>query len=98
MAFEIHRRALADGIAAYRYYARISPQLAARFMLELDDTIDRVDRMPQAWPKHIRGTRFYRFPSYPYRLIYIERATDILILAITHHARNPLYWQRRLKN
>jgi plasmid stabilization system protein ParE len=93
---DFHPRALAEARAERRYYARISPALAGRFMAELDAVVARVGAAPQAWPPHLHGTRFCRFNRFPFLLIYLEDAAGVLVIAVAHTGRKPGYWRRRL--
>lgn len=62
-----------------------------------------VARMPYASPvahdaplrrEDVRQARVGRFP---YRLVFLVQARDIVVLAVAHLRRRPGYWRRRLK-
>jgi plasmid stabilization system protein ParE len=94
---EIHPRAVEEARHARRYYARVSQRLAARFVAELDAGIVAIGATPPAFSPHSHGTRFYRFPSFPYLLIYFEvDPNTVLLVAVMHGKRRPGYWRRRL--
>jgi plasmid stabilization system protein ParE len=94
---ELHPRAVEEARQARRRYARVSQQLATRFVAELDAGIAAIGATPQTFSPHTHGTRFYRLPSFPYLLVYLEvDLNTVLLLAVMHTSRRPGYWRRRL--
>ena len=94
---DLHPRAVEEARQARRRYARVSQPLAARFVAELDAGIAGVGATPASYSPHLDGTRFYRLPSFPYLLIYLETDPNtVLVLAVMHTSRRPGYWRRRL--
>lgn len=81
MRVEIHHLAMAEAKAARRYYARINTALARRFEFDLDETVAKILQFPQAWPKHLQGTRFCEpsgAPRRPNRLAHPSAACGAL--------------------
>ena len=93
---EFHRLADDEVFTARRYYARAGAGLAARFLAALYDAVVRVGANPAAWPPDAHGTRACRLRKFPYRLVYVEEPTRVLVLAVPHNSRRPGYWRRRL--
>ncbi|AWM39665.1 Plasmid stabilization system protein [Gemmata obscuriglobus] len=96
-AVDLHPRAIEEARLARRRYARVSQRLVARFLDEFDTGIASIGAAPASFAPHTDGTRFYRLPSFPYLLVYLELdANTVLLLAVMHTSRRPGYWRRRL--
>jgi plasmid stabilization system protein ParE len=94
---EFHPLAVAEARAARRWYARVSQNLAARFVAELDTAVARIGANPAGCPPHAHGTRVCRLHRFPYHLVYLELTPDrALVVAVAHNRRRPGYWRRRL--
>ena len=94
---EFHPIAIEEARAARWWYARVSPNLAAQFMLALDSAIARIGTNLPGYPEHIHGTRAARLKRFPYLLVYLEKSPDrAMIIAVAHKRRRPGYWRRRL--
>lgn len=86
-----------EGRQAERFYARQGgATVAARFRAAVLDAESRVSANPAAWSPDQHGTRACRLKKFPYRLIYVEEPTRVLVLALAHDRRRPGYWVRRL--
>jgi hypothetical protein len=59
--------------------------------------VGRILANPKAWPKLSGGIRACRTQRFPYSVVYREGQEAILILAVMHHRRNPVYWRDRLE-
>jgi toxin ParE1/3/4 len=75
---------------------RRSPKAAARFVLALDEAIDKIREAPERWPSYVSGTRRYRLRRFPYLIVYRLRSEWIEIIACQHARRRPGYWKGRL--
>jgi hypothetical protein len=77
------------------------PGLGDDFLAELQKAFDRIRDTPQrfsvlehyAGPHEIRRCLLGRFP---YVVIFLCRSQDLLVVAISHVRRRPLYWLERL--
>ena len=89
--------ALSEVDEAAQYYEEQVTGLGADFILELDSTIDRILRFPNAWTEMPGGYRYCNFQHFPYSVIY-EREDDgnILVLSVFHQHRKPRSWQKNL--
>ena len=94
--FFFHPAAIEEAESAARWYRERSLLAAARFVDELNETIDRIVDAPRRWPLGERGTRKVKLPCFPYLVIYREAEGAVLILAIAHGRRRPGYWKKRL--
>ena len=80
-----------------QYFNEQRAGLGFEFAKEVADTITRILRYPEAWAKLSRRTRRCRTKRFPYGVIYQIRGDKILIVAIMHLRRKPLYWRDRVK-
>jgi len=93
---EIHRLAIQEARRIERRYARAGAGVLGRFTAAFDDAVGRVGANPAMWPPGAHGTRSCRLRKFPYRLVYVEEPTRVLVLAVAHNRRRPGYWRRRL--
>jgi plasmid stabilization system protein ParE len=78
------------------WYRVRSLRTAERFQLDLDAAQAAIQRMPDAWPKYLRDTRYYRLKQFPYIVVYRVLESCIEIVAVVHGRRKPGYWVDRL--
>ena len=90
-----HPQALIEVGEAAAYYRDIEPDLARRFLKEVDDAIARIERLPEAWPLVTRYSRRCLLTRFPYALIYELHDGHALIIAVTHLSRDQSYWHSR---
>ncbi|HAT50241.1 MAG: type II toxin-antitoxin system RelE/ParE family toxin [Nitrospirae bacterium] len=71
--------------------------LGRAFLDEVLAALELVRRYPAAWHLLNANARCCRLRRFPYRLIYHEDGSEILIVAVAHLHRRPGYWRDRLK-
>lgn len=81
-----------------KYYNEQQPDLGYDFAKEVADTIARILRYPEAWTKLSKRTRRCRTKRFPYGVVYQIRGDKILVVAVSHLRRKPLYWRDRVKS
>lgn len=81
---------------AVKYYNRQSEGLGYEFALEVKKTIERIVQFPEAWHRLSKNARRCRCNRFPYGVVYKLGKESILIIAIMHLHRNPLYWKDRI--
>jgi plasmid stabilization system protein ParE len=86
---------------AGRYYRAEREELAAKFILAVDDALQRLRESPQAQGPHPYApsgldVRRARVKGFRYWLVFLERENDVLVLACAHVRRRPGYWHGRL--
>ena len=86
---EFAQEELNDGVF---YYELQQPGLGIRFKREVQDSINRIKRNPNTWPKERGEVRKYLLHKFPYKILYSIQDQDIVILAIAHQHRRPGYW------
>lgn len=97
MNHHYHPDARKEAAAVVAYYARINQQLGSDFLIELESTINRIVSMPEAWTKHVGGTRRCFMRRFPYGVVYGIESEAIHIVAIGHLHRKPDYWLNRIR-
>lgn len=81
---------------AAQYYELQADGLGNVFLDKLDSAINDISLSPESWQvvhNNIRRRLVYRFP---YTLLYRVDDNEIVIIAIMHLHRHPLYWINRI--
>ena len=81
--------------AAADYYDRAVPGLGLEFLNEIERTIARILRHPEAWTKISDRHRKCRTRRFPYAIIYTVEGDTVIISAVMHGRRHPDYWKKR---
>jgi plasmid stabilization system protein ParE len=83
---------------AARYYESEAPGVGLAFIAEVHRVISIIISHPRASRK-IRGPiRSKVLLHFPYSLLYSIEENTLLIVAVAHQKRRPIYWHRRLKS
>lgn len=83
--------------SAHERYRTESQRAADGFLEELIPAVDKIQRRPGLYPRHLHGTQRLVLDRYPFSIIFRERLHDIQIIAVAHAKRRPGYWTKRLK-
>ncbi|MDJ0597593.1 MAG: type II toxin-antitoxin system RelE/ParE family toxin [Crocosphaera sp.] len=70
MNFEFHPQAKQELEDAVNYYDSISQALGDQFILEIQKTLERIEKFPEAWLPLSKNTRKCRVLTFPYGVIY----------------------------
>ena len=101
MRLELHPEAQGELRSAALWYEERRPGLGDEFLSEISASLDRVSDAPEsypAWPGTraegplIRKATTQRFP---YVIAFEKHEHHVLVLAIAHAKRRPLYWFTR---
>jgi plasmid stabilization system protein ParE len=95
MKVEILAVAEAELAEAVSYYNAQSEGLGYEFAAEVQQTIARILRYPDAWTRLSERTRRCRTKRFPYGLVYQVRSDSVLIVAMMHLRRHPDTWRSR---
>jgi len=87
--------AAAEPDEALAWYAAQAPGLDRRFIDEMLTARKRIAERPHAWRLLGDGVRRFRLGRFPYALIYVVEADEIVVLAVAHLHRKPNYWRGR---
>src|SRR5690349_19053305 len=77
------------------WYLNIDPELASRFIEELDDHTQRIKRMPYAFPVYSGAFRRAQLRRFPYWIYYFVGTNVVKVEAIFHERRSDLAWITR---
>ncbi|SJM96198.1 type II toxin-antitoxin system RelE/ParE family toxin [Crenothrix polyspora] len=78
------------------YYQEQRQGLGDEFLVEILLTLEHIEMHPQAWPQLSKRTRRCRTRRFPYGVVYRLQDDGILVVAVSHLHRKPLYWLNRL--
>ena len=85
-----------NDVASIRdWYADSLPALDLRFQRELDRVFQQITDFPAGFPVVYKDVRRAILNRFPYAVFYHRRKDELFVLAITHHARDPLVWKNR---
>lgn len=89
MAHDFHPDAKRELEDAVTYYDNISCELCNAFLEEVEQTLERIEKFPEAWPQLSENTRRCRTLSFPYGIVYQIKDQRILVVAVVHLQRKP---------
>ena len=101
MPLELHPEARAELRSAALWYDERRPALGGEFIAEVSAAFDRISDAPEsypAWPGTraagplIRKATIQRFP---YVIAFKKHDRHVVVLAVAHAKRRPLYWLTR---
>ncbi|MCP4112546.1 MAG: type II toxin-antitoxin system RelE/ParE family toxin [Desulfobacteraceae bacterium] len=81
---------------AVRYYDHQMPGLGFRFFQEIDAAVERMKFMPEAWTRIGKQTRRCLVNGFPYALLYMAEADEIIVTAVAHLHRDPEFYKDRI--
>lgn len=96
MTYSFHRLAQRELEEAVNHYLAVEPELAIRFLDEVESAIDRILAYPNAWQKLPKNVRRCRLKHFDYGLVYKVINSEAVIIAVMHLRRKPKYWANRL--
>lgn len=85
-------------LAEVIHYSETEAALGARFTAAVEEAAARGLAFPQSGSPFRSNTRRIFVKGFPFSLVYrTESDGGIVIFALAHHARHPLYWRSRLR-
>jgi plasmid stabilization system protein ParE len=98
---ELHPEARAEVRAAAFWYEERRPGLGDRFVERVNEVLQRLEEAPTLYPVW-PGTEGAPVPihkavldQFPYLVAFELHTENVLILAVAHAKRQPLYWLAR---
>lgn len=91
----LHPEAEAELAAESRYYEACSPGLGERFIHEIQAAIELASVFPGVGVAYKYGTRRVFPKKFPFSVVYLESAEELVVLAIAPFPRKPAYWRSR---
>jgi toxin ParE2 len=83
---------------AVAWYRALAPALDQRLLAEVRAGCRLIAEHPHAWHPIESGVRRFRLRHFPYGLIYVIEAEEIIVLAVAHLHREPTYWRSRMSS
>lgn len=68
------------------------------FLLQVDAGINFVKRNPESHPIEYKGTRKHLIKRFPYKIIYLVKEEEIIVLAVLHGKRSFKLLKSRVDN
>jgi toxin ParE1/3/4 len=94
----LHDAARAEVAEATTWY-EAEAEIGADFLDAVDAALAELERDPTVsspMPDGPAGVRRVLLDPFPYAIVFVERPTEFLVVAIAHQHRRPGYWKRRL--
>lgn len=90
-----------EAAEAALWYDRQRAGLGDEFLADFEHALDRIRDAPEtlARLKYYSGSLEVRrcaFDRFPYLAIFLRRSDELLVVAVSHVRRRPLYWLARL--
>jgi hypothetical protein len=82
---------------AFVYYEGQRTGLGEVFRAAVKSQVGKITTHPDAWMLVRPGIRKCLGRKFPYDVIYQRIPGGILILALAHKKRAPIYWERRIR-
>ena len=98
MRYRFHPEARLEVRSAALWYRERSSASTHGFTLTVAEGVQSIREHPTAWPTW-RDTDIRRrvLRRYPYSIFYLVEATEVMIVAVAHHKRQPGYWLPRVR-
>ncbi|MCH8495445.1 MAG: type II toxin-antitoxin system RelE/ParE family toxin [Balneolales bacterium] len=96
MKVRLHPEALEELNETVQYYEQKAPSLGLSFIIDFEETIDRLILLPESGNEIGGGVRRFVFDKFEHSIIYFNFAGGLEILAIAHMRRKPNYWLYRV--
>jgi plasmid stabilization system protein ParE len=87
--------AQADLKQAISWYEAIRADLALRFAIAVDQTVDAISRNPFQFAVVYQNRRRAGVRRFPYGIFFELDEQRIVVIACFHAKRNPIHWQLR---
>ena len=88
--------------AAASWYEEQEPGLGLEFVLAVESAIALICDAPHAWqlwpgtPSEL-GIRRFVMRRFPFAVSYLDEPAEVVIVAVSHAKRKPLYWLHRIR-
>ena len=83
--------------AAVDWYDGLSQRLGSDFLRDLEQSLERIIKFPEAWAFFSATTRRCRLQKFPYGIVYRLVTNHIQVIAVMHLHRKPDYWAERIE-
>ena len=80
---------------AFDWYEMEQNGLGRRFLAEIQSDLKRISVFPDSCAMIAPGLRRCLTRKFPYMLVYGVEIDTVIVVAVAHMHRTPLYWQGR---
>jgi hypothetical protein len=91
-----HRLAENELVESARFYERRREFLGENFLDAVGEALAKIQINPDLGKLGKFKTRSWKLKRFPFRVVYLEQADRIWMVAIAHLSRKPDYWLERL--
>ncbi|TWT81734.1 Plasmid stabilization system protein [Planctomycetes bacterium CA13] len=84
-----------DYIESLTWYAARSVDAANDFDAEFDRALAQIANDPERFPLCDVRHRYFLLRRFPFRVIYRIVHDDVVVIAVAHGSRSPIYWTDR---
>lgn len=96
MEIRFHRLAIRELIDAAAWYRARSAKAADRFLDEVDNTVELIQKFPLANATVLEAYRYALLKNFPYVVVYrVLSESLVFVWAVAHTSRKTGYWKRR---
>jgi plasmid stabilization system protein ParE len=78
------------------YYSNVSDGLGIKFAHAVESAVKNAVSNPSSGAPSPKGTRNRLVKGFPFSVVYRSNDTEILVVALMHHRREPGYWANRI--
>jgi plasmid stabilization system protein ParE len=96
LSYRIRPEAAADLNEAYSWYERQREGLGADFLLCVEETLQKVRRNPEVYPRVRNSARRASIRRFPYGLFYVVEEEVVVVIGVFHAHRDPRCWSDRV--
>jgi len=90
-----HPEAEAEMMEAAAYYEAQQPQLGRRFLVSVQDALNRIQVNPLLYRLVEGDVRRCRTRTFPFAILFRIKPDEYVVIAVMHLHREPDYWQKR---
>ena len=94
--FEMHHEVFDDLRQAADFYDRGTPPTGRRFLMAVDDAIQKLLFDPTARTVLQGEVRRQPVDDFPYHILFIDEPHRVWIVGVAHYSRKTAYWLNRL--
>jgi len=94
MRYIFHSEAAEELDESFHYYKNEYPGRVHRFVKKVEECACRICRYPELGTEGFPNIRRVVVDRFPYKIIYMLHDEVIVILAVAHSHRMPVYWKK----
>ncbi len=83
-------------MSAAKFYEKQQKHLGKRFLVSVQDTLNRIQVNPLLYQEIEDGVRRSITTKFPFGVVFRIRSDKYVIVAVAHLHRDPGYWKNRI--